>query len=108
MVGGGAETAEGVEVGAGAVAFVLGEAIAGELGVEGEAEAVAGYFGEDGGAGDEEAARVAFDEGVVGDGEALDGEAVDEGVVGEGGEGLDGAEACPTPQRTRGSWVRAS
>ena len=91
MAGGGAETAEGGEVGVGAVAFVFGEAVAGELRVEFQAETVTRDLGEDGGAGDEEAAGVAFDEGGMGDGQAFDGESVHEGVVGQRGKALKGA-----------------
>ena len=110
----GAKVAQGGEVGGGAVAFVFGEAVAGELRVEFQAETVTCDLGEDGGAGDEKAAGVAFDEGGVGDGQAFDREAVHEGVVGQRGEAIEGTAhgqvrgAKPTAQRTRGSWVNVS
>ena len=89
VAGGGAETAQGGEVGGGAVAFVFGEAVAGELRVEFQAETVTRDLGEDGGAGDEKAAGVAFDEGGVGDRQAFDGESVHECVVGQRGESFE-------------------
>src|SRR5712672_2047269 len=56
-----AETAEGFEVNRSAVTFVLGETVAGEIGVEFIEARIAVSFGEDGGGGDGNAARVSFD-----------------------------------------------
>jgi hypothetical protein len=47
MDGAGAEFLDGGEVGCGAVAFVLGEAVAGVLGIVLEHEPVPGDFGDD-------------------------------------------------------------
>ena len=90
VFGAGAEVVEGLEVGFSAVGFVFGEVVAGVAGFEVEAEVVTGDFGHDGGAGDEEAACVAFDDGGVGGWEAFYGEAIDEGVVGQARECFEG------------------
>jgi len=87
--GAGAVPVEGFEVGAGAVAFVAGEAVLGIGLVQFGHDAVAGDFGEDAGGGDGEAAGVAFDLILSGAGEAGDGQAVDEGEVGKGREGIE-------------------
>ena len=59
---------EGGEVGFGAVGFVFGKAVVREALVEFEAEVVTGDLGHDGGAGNKEASRIAFHDGLVFDG----------------------------------------
>src|SRR5256885_10767643 len=56
-----AETAERFEVNGSAVTFVLGETVAGEIGVEFIEACIAVSFGKNGGGGDGNAARVSFD-----------------------------------------------
>ena len=73
-----------------AVALVAGQAVAGELAVELDQQAVAVDFGEDAGGGDGEAAGVALNDGLLRAG-IVDGvAAVDEEIVGGEGELLDG------------------
>src|SRR5260221_10278124 len=77
-----AETTEGFEVNGSAVTFVLGEAVAGEIGVEFIEARIAVSFGEDGGGGDGNAARVSFDERFLFD-ENVELHGVDQEIVGD-------------------------
>ena len=65
MFGAGAVLVEGGEVGFGAVGFVFGKTVLREALVEVEAEMVTCDLGHNGGAGDEKAARITFDDGLV-------------------------------------------
>ena len=86
--GGRAETAERFEVNRSAVAFVLGETVTREIGVEAVEARVAMRFGEDGGSGDGNAARVSFDEGFLFD-ENVELHCVDQEIVGNDGKLLE-------------------
>ena len=86
--GGRAETAQRFEVNRSAVAFVLGETVAREIGVEAVEAGVAMRFGEDGGSGDGNAARVSFDEGFLLD-ENVELHCVDQEIVGNDGKLLE-------------------
>ena len=65
VFGTGAVLVEGGKVGFGAVGFVFGKTVVREALVEFEAKVVTGDLGHDGGAGDKEAARIAFHNGLV-------------------------------------------
>ena len=75
-----AETAEGFEVNRSAVTFVLGETVAGEIGVKFIEARIAVSLGEDGGGGDGNAARVSFDKGFLFD-EDVELHGVDQEIV---------------------------
>jgi hypothetical protein len=90
--GAGSESLEGAEVIGSAVAFVLGEAVAGVELVELEHETVACDLGEDTGGCDARAQGIAFDEGGLGKRDAGDVEAVDEDVIWRGLELMEGEE----------------
>ena len=83
MGGAGAVFVKGFEVGAGSIAFMLGETVLGVLLIEVDHDAVAGDFGEDAGGGDGEAAGISFNFVLGGAGESGYGQAVDQGEVGE-------------------------
>ena len=69
----------------GRVAFVLREAIARVGGIERDHQAVARYFGEDGGGGDGGGARIALDEVALRHGRVRQRQAVNERDIGTGG-----------------------
>lgn len=97
MEGAGAVFSEGGEVGWGSVSLMLCETVLGVGAVELGHDAVAGDLCDDAGGGDTEAGGVAFDDGVMGDGEGGDWETVDEGEIDWGDEGFEGAghgEVC--------------
>ena len=71
-----------------AVTFVLGEAVAGEVGVEFIEARIAMSFGKNGGSGDGNAARVPFDKGFLFD-ENVELHGVDQEIVGNDGELLE-------------------
>src|SRR5438309_520310 len=83
-----AETTEGFEVNGSAVTFVLGETIAGEIGVEFIEARIAVSFSKDGSGGDGNAARVAFDERFLFD-ENVELHGVDQEIVGNDGKLLE-------------------
>jgi hypothetical protein len=70
--GRGAMEGQGGFVGAGAVAFVAGKVVIGILAVQGNHVAVAAYLGQDGGGGNGEAFLVAFDDGLLGNGDVFE------------------------------------
>src|SRR5438046_1423363 len=82
------ETTEGFEVNGSAVTFVLGETVAGEIGVEFIEARIAVSFGKNGGGGDGNAARIAFDEGFLFD-EDVELHGVDQDIVGDDGKLLE-------------------
>src|SRR5260221_3406409 len=88
MKRGRAETTEGFEVNGSAVAFVLGESVAGEIGVEFIEERIAVSFSKNGGCGDGNAARVPFDKGFLFD-ENVELHGVDQEIVGNDGKLLE-------------------
>src|SRR5882757_68613 len=88
MKRGRAETTEGFEVNGGAVTFVLGETVAGEIGVEFIEARIAVSFGKNGGGGNGNAARVAFDERFLFD-EDVELHGVDQEIVGNDGKLLE-------------------
>ena len=81
----GAQAAERFEVNGRAIAFMLGETVAGEIGVEAVEAIVAMGFGEDGGGRNGNAARVAFDERLLFD-EDVELHGVDQKIVRNDGE----------------------
>src|SRR5256885_16189675 len=83
-----AETAEGFEVNGSAVTFVLGEAVAGKIGVEFIEARIAVSFGKNGGGGDGNAARVPFDKRFLFD-EDVELHGVDQEIVGNDGKLLE-------------------
>jgi hypothetical protein len=84
----GAEAAEGFHVFWGGVALVLGEAVAGVDGVQFFEARVTVRFGEDGGGGDRDAARVTFNEGFLFD-ENVELHRVNQQIIGNDGELLE-------------------
>src|SRR5882724_293503 len=83
-----AETAERLEVNRSAVTFVLGETVAGEIGVEFIEARIAVSFSKNGGCGDGNAARVPFDKGFLFD-ENVELHGVDQEIVGNDGKLLE-------------------
>ena len=67
MLGAGAVLDNGVAVSCGAVSFMLGKAVVGELFVHLDHDSVAGDFGQDGGGSDAKASAVAAHDRFLGD-----------------------------------------